>query len=58
MSEGRQGFQLGGPRGSPRGPGLSGARVLVARGSQPMLQDSGLELAWRILRSLGPGGGD
>lgn len=47
-----------GPCGSPPGRSRLSVRVLAAQGLQPVMQDSELELAWRILRSLGPGGGD
>lgn len=59
MSEGQPWLRAGRvPAAPPRGPGRSSARVLAARGSQPVMQGSGLELAWRIPRSLGLGGGD
>lgn len=47
-----------GPCRSPPGRSGPSVRVLAAQGLQPVTRDSGLELAWRILRSLGPGGGD
>lgn len=46
------------PCGSPCGRSRPSVRVLAAQGLQPVMRDSGLELAWRIPRSLGPGGGD
>lgn len=47
-----------GPWGSPPCRSRPSMGVLAAQALQPVMRDSGLELAGRILRSLGPGGGD
>ena len=53
MSEGRPGPERGGSLRLSSRPRPSGATV-----SQPVVRGSAPELAWRILRVFGPGGGD
>lgn len=58
MSEGRLGSEWGGSLRLPSRPEPAQCEGARRSGVQPVMRDSGLELAWRILWSLGPGGGD